>query len=163
MATARVAIRLTRQEGRNLFLGSAPKVRRPKARRPASYPDLVVTRGLNSFRIENLPVPPSVNGAYVNVAGVGRVASQSHKAWKQAAGLMINAQRISSVLGKYKVRIDVSEGLRGDIDNRCKLAGDLLVSLELTPDDRFCAEIIVRRDENVASVLCNIEVTGEAR
>ena len=41
----------------------------------------------------NLPFPVSVNALYRNVRGRGRVMTERHKTWRQAAGWELEQQR----------------------------------------------------------------------
>lgn len=84
-----------------------------------------------------LPMPPSTNNMFVNVAGKGRVRSQEYKGWAKAAGWIVKAQRIRKFDVPVTVRIEVNNprGLGFDIDNRIKAVLDILVSTEVIVDD----------------------------
>ncbi len=94
-------------------------------------------RALVRFDVE-LPLPPSLNGAYANVRGVGRVKVSTYRQWQHAAIAMIrvsvpSAKRIS---GKISVSILLPEKMRGDVDNRIKPILDALVQSQRIDDDR---------------------------
>lgn len=94
-----------------------------------------------------LPLPPSVNAAYANIPGVGRIASKRLKDWKKEAGWQILIQKPQRVYGPYKLEIMIPRSTRGDASNRIKAAEDLLVALRITPDDRFCEGITIKRGD----------------
>ncbi|MDE2020425.1 MAG: RusA family crossover junction endodeoxyribonuclease [Patescibacteria group bacterium] len=94
-----------------------------------------------------LPLPPSVNAAYANIPGVGRIASKRLRAWKKEAGWQILIQKPTRVYGPYTLEITLPRKMRGDISNRIKACEDLLVELSVTPDDRFCEGISIKRGD----------------
>jgi crossover junction endodeoxyribonuclease RusA len=113
------------------------------------------------IRIE-LPLPPSANGAYVNVPGRGRVPSKAHKAWKNEAGWLVQRQRFRAIQGRYRFEIHLPDRMRGDVDGRIKLAQDLLVELGVTPDDRYAVSSHAERSETVPAKRCIIVVSEMA-
>lgn len=89
-----------------------------------------------------LPIPPSVNGAWINVPGRGRVKSKAYKAWKEAAGWELQIQKPRKVIGPYEVRILMGKKrARSDADNRIKGILDLLVAHGITEDDSRMASV----------------------
>ncbi|MDE2019723.1 MAG: RusA family crossover junction endodeoxyribonuclease [Patescibacteria group bacterium] len=94
-----------------------------------------------------LPVPPSVNAAYANVPGVGRITSRRYKKWQTQAGWEILVQRPMRVFGPYELMITLPLSTRGDVTNRIKAAEDILVKHHITPDDRFCEGVTIRRGD----------------
>lgn len=103
----------------------------------------------------SFPLPPSANMAYRNVFGRGRVKTKEHIAWKREAGIIAKLQHRQQgsprIADKQPYRMMVKVGMdrRGDIMNREKLLTDLLVSLEIIPDDRWCDEYCIYRDANI--------------
>jgi Holliday junction resolvase RusA-like endonuclease len=94
--------------------------------------------------IENLPSPISINAAYVNVRGKGRVRSKAYKAWAMHAGYVMAAQRPTRVKGPVAVVIFTTrDNARSDLDNRAKTLIDLLVTHGVIEDDRFIEKIIM--------------------
>jgi len=91
-----------------------------------------------------LPIPPSVNGLYRNVAGRGRVKTRKYEAWCSAAGWELEIQRAGQIKGPYEAAITLPP-VRGDIDNRAKALLDLLVAHGVTGDDRLCRSLTVKR------------------
>jgi Holliday junction resolvase RusA-like endonuclease len=85
----------------------------------------------------SIPMPPSLNNAFLNVAGKGRVRSKAYKAWAEEAGWMVKARMNGQVSGPVSVLIDICPRTRRafDLDNRCKPALDLLVSCGVLADD----------------------------
>lgn len=94
-----------------------------------------------------LPIPPSVNAAYVNIPGVGRIASKRLKAWKKEAGWQVLIQKPQRVIGPYTLDITLPRKTPGDISNRIKAAEDLLVELSVTSDDSLNQGITIRRGD----------------
>lgn len=98
----------------------------------------------DTIRLE-LPMPPSVNNMFVNGKnGRGRFASPAYKGWRAEAGWMVKQQiRGRKIDGPYKLDIALVKPHRGrlDLDNRLKAAIDLLVHLQVTPDDSLLRKI----------------------
>jgi Holliday junction resolvase RusA-like endonuclease len=87
-----------------------------------------------------MPMPPSVNGAFVNNRRGGRSLSEAAKRWKDEALWRIRIQRPGSVAGPVIIVLGFERGInckRGDVDNRVKLTLDSLVSAGVIQDDRF--------------------------
>lgn len=114
---------------------------------------------MTGFRLE-LPMPPSVNACYRNVAGKGRVKTGALRNWRNdAQGYFLEIKKdLRPIPGPYKLTIRVPQDMRGDGDNRIKPVSDLLVDLKLTPDDRHCQEFHVIRSPEVREHFCLIEV-----
>tara|TARA_Y100000310_G_C20678911_1_gene814717 strand:+ start:372 stop:713 length:342 start_codon:yes stop_codon:yes gene_type:complete len=87
----------------------------------------------------SLPIPPSVNAMYVNVAGVGRVKTTTCKQWYAEAKTEIMMQRrdIPEVADKATVHYVVPYNGRRDLDNYLKALNDVLVSSGVLPSDRM--------------------------
>jgi crossover junction endodeoxyribonuclease RusA len=84
-----------------------------------------------------LPIPPSVNGAWINLPKGGRARSKKYTAWAKAAGWELLAQRPRKVIGPYEIRIILgNKRNRGDADNRIKSLVDLVVKHGIVEDDR---------------------------
>lgn len=111
-----------------------------------------------------LPVPPSSNNAYRNVARVGRVRTAEAKAWEAQARLMI-ASRVRPLAPPYSLRIELPAKLRGDISNRIKLVEDLLVKVGIFTDDRHVSTLVVKRGlapKGIALVTAATDYAGAA-
>lgn len=114
----------------------------------------------------SLPVPPSSNMAYRNVAGVGRVKTKAHTEWKRGAAIIAKLQYRQQGSPSFppktpfKVLLLVNINRRGDIMNREKLLTDLFVGLGFIPDDCWCDEYIVRRDQGIAGCEVFFELLG---
>lgn len=109
--------------------------------------------------ILTLPLPPSVNMAYVNVQGRGRVRSKLYNAWIKNADnyLFTQMKKVKPLTGKYSLIIRLPQNMRGDADNRTKIVSDYLVKRNITPDDRHCQSFhTVRAD--VAE--CEVEISA---
>lgn len=88
-----------------------------------------------------LPVPPSVNGCWSNVQGLGRVRSEAYRRWHKTAFDEASLQRAGKIDGPYSIELEVGRlGHRADIDNRIKPTLDLLVNF-VTDDDARCESI----------------------
>ena len=94
-------------------------------------------RALARFDVE-LPLPPSLNGAYANVRGVGRVKVATYRQWQDAAVAMIRVSipTAKRIAGRISVAILLPTGMRGDCDNRIKPILDALVKSGRIDDDR---------------------------
>lgn len=90
-----------------------------------------------------IPIPPSTNALFANVPKVGRVKTRAYRDWINAAGWALKSQRVGSIAGPYAVTIRLPDNIRGDIGNREKAINDLMVAHKITPDDRFCREILI--------------------
>jgi hypothetical protein len=109
-----------------------------------------------------LPIPPSLNDAYVNRRsgkGRGRIPAKAHAEWKKTAGWATRAAkpRPQPIRGEYASILWLPRKMRGDITNRMKLIEDLLVDLGLTPDDRHCIDARQRRCNSLPEGTCIVE------
>jgi crossover junction endodeoxyribonuclease RusA len=100
-----------------------------------------------------LPHPPSVNGIWRGGKGGRHYLSAKYKAWREAAGLIVNTQaRGKRIEGPFAVEIQAKrpDKRKRDIDNICKPVLDLLSAMGVTPDDSECqmlhAEWVERGD-----------------
>jgi Holliday junction resolvase RusA-like endonuclease len=105
-----------------------------------------------------LPIPPSLNQAYSNLPGKGRIASHALKNWKLAAGWALQALRPGSVTGPYRFTIYLPAQMPGDVSNRIKCAEDLLVAHCITPDDSKAWSAHAERSHDVKAGECLIVV-----
>jgi crossover junction endodeoxyribonuclease RusA len=118
--------------------------------------------------IIEIPYPPSVNGIWRGSKGGRHYLSAKYKSWREAAGLMVNAQaRGKRVSGPFAVEIQASrpDKRRRDIDNIVKPILDLLASMGVTPDDSECQMIHaewVGRGEGVRVAVRPTKRWGEA-
>lgn len=115
---------------------------------------------MTSFRIDDLPLVPSLNNAYGNKRyGFGRFAKPHVHAWKVHAGWLIQMEKPPKITGPYKLTVLVPLKMRGDVDNRVKLASDLLSKeLKIIPNDSLAVETTCRRDASIADGRCTIVV-----
>lgn len=98
------------------------------------------------FHVE-LPPPPSVNKAFRNVPGKGRVKTRDYRTWRRDAVLSIYAQVRADrrIGGAVAVAINLPATMRGDVDNRIKGLLDALVASRRIDDDKHVAAITIRR------------------
>jgi Holliday junction resolvase RusA-like endonuclease len=94
-----------------------------------------------------IPLPPSVNKAWSNVPGKGRVKTNDYKRWETEAGWLARSQYVGKppITGAVHVAIWLHRPRgRCDIDNRIKPILDLLVKAGVLADDsqvvKICAE-----------------------
>ena len=90
-----------------------------------------------------LPLPPSTNHLYANVAGKGRVKSSRYRTWINAAGWCLKEQRPHKVSGDYVLWLwcERPDGRRRDLGNLEKPVSDLLVEHGIVGDDSECVAI----------------------
>lgn len=101
--------------------------------------------------------PPSLNNAFSNVGGVGRVKSKPYKAWLTAAGWEIKGQGLRQFQGDYALDIEIGRNTsRADIDNLIKPISDLLVSMKVTDDDSAMQRVSIARTDRM-DVLIRVE------
>jgi len=111
-----------------------------------------------TFRIE-LPLVPSLNNAYATNRKTGRrFLTRQAANWKEEAQWIIGVFHRGRFTGPYRLTILLPEKMRGDVDNRAKLASDILVSMGVTPDDSKAVETTCRRDASVAAGKCVVVV-----
>lgn len=101
-----------------------------------------------TFHVKLAP-PPSVNRAFRNVPGKGRVKTRDYRLWRRDAIVSIFAQVRADLRigGPVVVSINLPAKMRGDIDNRVKGILDALVASNRIDDDKHVAAITVRRDQ----------------
>ena len=63
--------------------------------------------------------------------------------------------------GPYTLTLTLPLTMKGDVDNRLKPVLDLFVTLKITPDDRHCSEVRVRRSADVSRGRCVVEIGGD--
>lgn len=92
-----------------------------------------------------LPFPVSLNGAYRNVAGRGRVKTQAYIAWLQHAALEVRRQARGRIEGSYALHMRATRPDRRarDLGNLEKTVSDLCVSMGLVEDDSLCRRILL--------------------
>lgn len=97
-----------------------------------------------------LPVAPTTNRAWYNRKsgrGFGRIRSEAYHRWLRQADRWYVVQKLNKlpkISPPFRVHMDFPH-LKGDIDNRAKLLLDYLVSRRITPDDKHCCELLLRR------------------
>jgi len=93
-----------------------------------------------------LPLPPSVNAAFTNVPGKGRVRTAKYRKWAREAGWLAVMQRAGrpTIEGPFSAIINVSASM--DIDNVVKACLDLCQSVGLVTNDRNMTELHVYRE-----------------
>jgi crossover junction endodeoxyribonuclease RusA len=106
-----------------------------------------------------LTTPPSLNHAWVNVRGKGRVRSGSYRAWLNEAGWTIRAARIPKITGHVAVRIRAGvPSRRRDLDNIVKPLLDALTRFSVIQDDQFAHRITAEWSAGVETGRVEIEI-----
>lgn len=106
----------------------------------------------------NLPEPPSVNAAYSNAAGKGRVKTKAYKAWETECLWMIRQAKPGIIKGEYTVALFLSEATRKDVDNCLKPTLDLLSKVGISEDDSRCYGVVSVKSPDVDSGKCRIAI-----
>lgn len=133
-----------------------PSFRRERAASgPVAYP---LQRRLVDRVVLDLPMPVSVNRLFTSE----HRRSPSYRAWADAAGWRLLAQRPGRIEGRYDFVMLVGQTKR-DIDNLIKAASDLLVEFGVVEDDRHAADVRAARDPMVPSGAVRIVVTPAAQ
>lgn len=110
----------------------------------------------------NLPLPPSVNGAWVNVPGKGRVRSEPYRRWHKLAFDELMLQKPGSIPGAYAIVINLGRiKRRADCDNRCKPILDLLANV-VTGDDALCERVSIGWSDDVPAERVTVTVRRAA-
>ena len=98
------------------------------------------------FDVE-LPLALSLNGAYANVSGVGRVKVSTYRKWQDAAVALIRVSvpAARKIGGAVNVHILLPSKMAGDADNRIKPVLDALVKSGRIDDDRNVQWVSARK------------------
>lgn len=104
-----------------------------------------------------LSVPPSVNHAFANVPGIGRVKSAKYRAWRKVARseAQIGMAGKSAIKAPFKATIHVAA--RGDLDNRVKGVMDFCQTIGAIKNDSGLVELHVYRQSGTPGVWITIE------
>lgn len=108
----------------------------------------------------DLPVPPSLNNIFISV-GNRRVKSPDYLAWIAEAGWRLSAQRPGRVAGTFEARLELPARTLGDIDNRYKAVGDLLVKHGVTEDDSRKQRLVIERSTDVTEARVTIRAMAK--
>jgi Holliday junction resolvase RusA-like endonuclease len=115
------------------------------------------TQPVNAVRLE-LPLPPSVNSAWTNVVGVGRVRSTGYRRWHKQAMDELMLQKPGRVSGKFCIVVKLGRiKRRADCDNRLKGILDLLSNV-VTDDDAMCERASIGWADDVPAERVVVEV-----
>lgn len=116
-----------------------------------------------TFTVE-IPVPPSVNNAFANRKGGGRIKTRAYRAWTHEAGWTVKAKvpAADRVSGPFRISINLPRKMAGDIDNRVKGIVDVLVAAGRIDDDQHMEELHVRRRHNGDGALVHVKPDRES-
>ncbi len=110
----------------------------------------------------NMPLPPSVNALYRNVAGRGRVKTGAYKRWRDVAASYAWKQKPVGGFPRFdrefEIIILVPAKMQGDVDNRAKATLDVLKEWLIISDDRHAVAVTVRRSAGVEPGECRVTV-----
>lgn len=121
-------------------------------------------RVVRSLVSVDLPIPPSVNDAFASRAGGGpqTMKTAAYRFWMKAVldehGHGERLPRLPP--GCYGLMLELPGAMRGDIDNRIKLASDVLVNenLGIVEDDGFMSAIYVEQADDIPRDRCVVTV-----
>ena len=82
-----------------------------------------------------LPIPPSTNNLFINIAGRGRVISGEYQRWRAAATDSLWQQKTKCFDVPVSITITVEDKGRRDVDNFAKGICDFLVTHKIIEDD----------------------------
>lgn len=108
-----------------------------------------------------LPLPPSANHLFANVAGQGRVKSREYRAWIVETGYVLNLAAVAKKIdGPFRVRLQAGRPNRlRDLDNLIKPILDLLQAHGAIRNDRDCQKIEAEWVEGVTGVYVSVHET----
>lgn len=106
----------------------------------------------------NLPEPPSVNAAYANVVGKGRIKTKAYKSWETECLWMMKQAKPGIIKGEYTVALFLSEATRKDVDNCLKPTLDLLAKVGVSEDDRRCYGAVSVKSPDVEAGKCRVAI-----
>lgn len=101
-----------------------------------------------------LPAPPSVNTAYLNVPGRGRVKAKVAKRWEHDSFFLIKSEKRGNtpISKPVKVTILININKRRDIDNCAKFLLDSLEKSSVIVNDNQVDHLEIIRSEKNAKV-----------
>jgi Holliday junction resolvase RusA-like endonuclease len=121
----------------------------------------VIATPAEVVRLE-LPLPPSINHAWQNVPGKGRVRSPEYRRWHKLAFDELTLQRPGKITGRFCVVISLGRiKRRADVDNRAKPVLDLMSGV-VTDDDAACERLSIGWADDVPAERITVEVRKAA-
>ena len=112
-----------------------------------------------------LPICPSTNNLFDNVAGRGRIKSKRYQAWRKEAGqvILMNKPKLVELLPletPLMIRVFVPTRPGRDCSNYIKAPEDLMVEHEIIPDDSWphVAGVMALFDEKLAKDVMGINI-----
>ena len=113
----------------------------------------------------DLPVPPSTNRLHKTDQETGsKFVSRDYRTWQNVASTQIMIDRAGWAKKAlpfdqpYVARLRIAASDRADVDNRIKALLDLLVAMQVTPDDRHLLHVSAGRSGLVDAGRCIITV-----
>lgn len=121
----------------------------------------VIATPADVVRVE-IPLPPSVNMAWMNVPGKGRVRTPEYRRWHKAAFDELTLQKPGHIAGRFCAVINLGRiKRRADCDNRTKPILDLLSGV-VTDDDAFCERVSTGWSDDVPAERVVVEIRRAA-
>ncbi|MFG1260058.1 RusA family crossover junction endodeoxyribonuclease [Xanthobacter flavus] len=108
-----------------------------------------------------LTPPPSLNGAFRNVPGKGRVKTKAYKDWRQDAAWQIKAQRPPRFGETVAISIQVPRSVKADLDNLNKAVLDALQDAGVVANDRQCERVSICRSGVALTTIHITSYVGE--
>ncbi|MDE2103461.1 MAG: RusA family crossover junction endodeoxyribonuclease [Patescibacteria group bacterium] len=119
-------------------------------KKPRSHAEQSLHRAVAQITL-NLPIPPSLNASYRNVAGVGRVKTDVLRRWIALAEWAAKAELVKQSRAQPVFASDVSVDIlierpnaRRDLDNCAKAVLDLCTKLKVWDDDKRVIDLHLR-------------------
>lgn len=111
----------------------------------------------------SLPFPPSVNRLWRVGKGKRVYKDPSYTRWIAQCEAEIFAQRLTPILGSYRLQIDATrpDKRKRDIDNIIKAVSDVLQHTGIIENDHLCVEVTARWVKDGPPVLINVDKTED--
>jgi Holliday junction resolvase RusA-like endonuclease len=109
--------------------------------------------------IIELPIPPSLNNAFVEFKRNGktaRVKSAEYGRWQADAIKQLQVYAVAPLVRPYAVHIRVNIDHKSDVDNRVKPVLDALVKAGVICGDQWVDDCRITRDRSVQG--CEVEL-----
>ncbi len=113
-----------------------------------------------------LPYPMSLNHAFANVPGRGRVKTKAYREWSNTAGWLINAAKSAHkvkkpLVSELSLHLFVTRKYRGDLDNTLKPVLDALEKNGIVKNDRQFKRLTVETAD-VENMICVVSALNNS-
>lgn len=114
-------------------------------------------RAESDMVVLDLPLPISTNELH-RPGWNSFHRSDRYRIWRQAAGVMLNAQRPGRVAGRYTITLLVNRArTKMDLDNSVKSVSDILQAHGVIDNDRHAEEIHLRWSDAIDGTRVYVE------